>query len=113
VGLTTLIVAIANLSCGVLLAAIALPLQLGIMPRNNVYGVRFRQALQSDQAWIRINQYGGHWLSAWGALLALLGVVLLVGPTLLSPTTIEVLAFAPISIVVPALFTWLYARRLT
>lgn len=110
-GLDIVIVALANLTCGVLFIALAAPLQFGIVRRNNFYGVRFRQAMESDEAWTKINRFGGHWLSAWGVLLALLGAALLVWPNALTKSTVDLLAFAPASVVLPALITWVYAVR--
>lgn len=109
-GLTGQVVSIANMACGLLFIIVALPLQLGLVRRNHFYGVRLRQALQSDDAWRKINRFGGHMLSGWGVLLIAMGAALLLWPQLAPAAVIEPLAFAPATVVIPALVTWGYAR---
>ncbi|MFH1807277.1 MAG: SdpI family protein [Pseudomonadota bacterium] len=48
-----------------LFVVLGLPLLLGLVPRNRIYGFRSRQAMADDRAWYRINRVGG--LLACGA----------------------------------------------
>ena len=43
----------------VLLIVLAVPLILGIVPRNRIYGVRTRGTLASDDVWYAANRIGG------------------------------------------------------
>jgi uncharacterized membrane protein len=38
---------------------LAVPLVLGIIPRNWIYGVRTRKALADDRVWYSLNRVGG------------------------------------------------------
>jgi hypothetical protein len=39
--------------------AISIPLALGLVPPNRVYGFRTPRAMESRQAWFVVNRYGG------------------------------------------------------
>lgn len=43
----------------VLLAIVALPLMLGVVPQNPYYGVNTERANASEKAWIRVNKFAG------------------------------------------------------
>lgn len=36
-----------------------IPLILGLIPRNRIYGIRLAKTLASDEAWYRANRFGG------------------------------------------------------
>lgn len=38
---------------------VCIPLILGMIPRNGIYGVRTRAAMASDAAWYAVNRSGG------------------------------------------------------
>jgi hypothetical protein len=38
---------------------VAVPLVLGMIPRNGLYGIRVREAMESDASWYAINRLGG------------------------------------------------------
>ena len=44
--------------CGIIAAA-SIPLILGVVPPNNVYGFRTRQTLASRELWLRANRFAG------------------------------------------------------
>lgn len=87
-------------------------LALGLVPPNHTFGIRFPQALVSVDNWYRVNRFGGIALAIWGA--SSLGA----GSLLLSATRFSrkvALAFGllyPLSIVLPVVITYLYARGL-
>ena len=43
----------------VLLFFVALPLVLGVLPRNRLYGVRTQKTLSDDHTWYRVNRVAG------------------------------------------------------
>lgn len=49
----------------VVFAVISLPLILGVVPPNRIYGVRTRRTLASRTVWFRVNRVAG-----WGILAA-------------------------------------------
>jgi hypothetical protein len=78
---------------------LAIPLILGIVPRNYVYGFRSRRALESDEYWYPVNRLTGVLLAATG--LAWMGGGAVAG-----------MLFLGVTIVVPAIYTgWLGAQR--
>ena len=49
----------------ILILLLAIPLILGLIPRNRAYGVRASKTLTEDRVWYRANRYGG-----WALLLS-------------------------------------------
>jgi uncharacterized membrane protein len=43
----------------VIILAVSLPLILGLVPRNRVYGIRTRKTLSDDRTWYSVNRLGG------------------------------------------------------
>jgi hypothetical protein len=60
---------------GVGMIALAVPLYLGWVPRNSIYGVRFPATLAHDEIWYPINARGGRDMIAIG--LTSLGLVVI------------------------------------
>jgi hypothetical protein len=50
----------------IVLIIVALPMILGLLPRNWLYGVRTRYSMSSEGAWYRQNVIGGMALLLWG-----------------------------------------------
>jgi len=50
----------------IVLIIVALPMILGLLPRNWLYGVRTRHSMSSEGAWYRQNVIGGMALLLWG-----------------------------------------------
>ncbi len=59
----------------ILIALLAAPLILGLVPRNRVYGVRTRKTLAEDGIWYPANRLGGWLLLASSALYLLISTV--------------------------------------
>jgi hypothetical protein len=105
-------VGLSDLLTGLLLIGLAVPLVRRRVPMNRWYGVRVRKAYVSDSNWYAINEVGGRWLAAAGAVLALIGgAVLLWPPKTVAGLLIASLAPAPLVlfILIPVLR---FARRL-
>lgn len=66
---------ISNIFVGLLIIVICIPLVLGKVPMNNVYGIRFKKSFESEEFWYKINAYGGKLLIIWSIPLVFLGVV--------------------------------------
>jgi uncharacterized membrane protein len=47
----------------VLIFVLAIPLVLGLIPRNRFYGVRTAKTLSRDDIWYRANRFGGRVLT--------------------------------------------------
>ena len=101
-----------NLLCGALLAALSVPLVKRKVPMNHLYGVRFPQSFKSKEAWYAINEHGGRLLMRWSLFLVALGLIALIAPFERAGEWLVLLfAFAPLTVLIPAVQSYLYARR--
>lgn len=101
-----------NLLTGLVLIALAVPLVRRRVRMNRWYGVRIPKAYASEANWYAINEVGGRWLAGAGAVLALIGLGIVLRP----PTTeagVLLAASAPAPLVLLILVPVLrFARRL-
>lgn len=63
------------LLCSVVFATLSLPMVLGLVPMNHLYGARFPQSFKSETHWYAINRAGGFALLAASALMAVIAAV--------------------------------------
>lgn len=90
----------------------ALPLLQGKVGRNALYGVRFPQSFQSDNAWFAINCYGAKRMILWALPMIAAGIAAFWLPRQASPLVVLICGFAPLlCVVIPVIDTWLFARR--
>ena len=102
-------------ACGMLVAALAVPLIRGAVPPNRWYGVRIAKAYASEDHWYRLNRYGGTLLLQYGITVALVGATVLgFGiDDAVSPAVALILAFSPAILTIPmTLRLFRYARTL-
>jgi hypothetical protein len=94
---------------GLVLIAVSVPLYLGKVKPNCVYGFRIRKAFASEENWYLINRYGAKALMWWSVFIMVIGFACLyVEPQ-------HVLAVAKmtfLSLLVPIVLTLWYAKRL-
>ena len=62
---------------GVVIILISIPLYIGKVKMNGVYGFRIRKAFESEQNWYRINRYGAGALMIWAVVLMAVGIICL------------------------------------
>lgn len=67
---------LALIGIGVLLIAIGVPLLLGKIGRNKIYGYRIPRTLSDDRIWYPVNALTGLWMIWAGLLAAVIGVLL-------------------------------------
>ncbi len=100
------------MAVGLLSMGLAVPLLQGKVGRNALYGVRFRQSFQSDEAWFAINRYGAQRMMIWALPMIAIGIAVLFLPLQTRPFWALLLGFLPLAFVlIPAIDTWHYARR--
>ena len=113
---TSVLLGISNLSIAVLIIVVSIPLLQGHVKMNRMYGARFKQSFVSDENWYKINRYAAKQAMGWSIPLFLVGVgaFFVNFETNGKVETYLVLAFAlaPLVVLVPALMSYLYARRL-
>ncbi len=102
-------IAITLFCLAIILIAVCIPLYLGKVKMNYVYGFRIRKAFESEENWYKINKYGAKALLCWSGVIIALGIIsLFVEPS--SVLTVSKIGF--ISLLVPIVQTLYYARRL-
>jgi len=92
-----------------LMLVFALPLILGIVPPNRLYGIRTAETLADEQRWYQVNQYAGWVLS--GSSLLYLSVAMffpsvIAGETLPGRWLVHLAAF-----VAPLIMSLVFIRR--
>jgi hypothetical protein len=98
---------------GLLVIALAIPLARGQIGPNALYGVRFPQSFQSDEAWYAINRFGGRRMMIWSIPIVATGIVAFFLPMQANPGLALTLGFAPLAFVlIPVFETWRFAQRL-
>jgi hypothetical protein len=94
---------------GALVIGVSIPLLLGKIKMNCVYGFRIRKAFQSEENWYLINRYGAKTLMLWSVVIMAVGIACLyIEPQ--HVLTVAKITF--ISLLVPILKTLYYAKRL-
>ncbi len=97
---------------GLLCIGLAIPLVRGQVRRNVLYGVRFPQSFQSDEAWFAINRFGGRRLIIWSVPLVVIGIASFFLPLQSHTGLALTLGFAPlIFLLIPVVESWRFARR--
>lgn len=92
-----------------MIIVISIPLYLGKVKRNAVYGFRIKKAFESDLSWYLINRYGARSLIIWAFFLVFIAIICL----FISPENVLTTAkIGFISIIVPILLTLGFAKRI-
>jgi uncharacterized membrane protein len=61
---------------GAMFVLISIPLWLGKIPPNRLYGVRIRKAFESTELWYKVNALGGGIMILYGAIMVFVGATL-------------------------------------
>ena len=67
---------------GLLLAALSIPMIMGKIPPNGLYGFRVKKTLDNPEIWYPVNAYSGKWLLAASLVQALAVWVVVFGAAL-------------------------------
>lgn len=94
---------------GLVIIGVSVPLYLGKIKPNRVYGFRIRKAFASEENWYLINRFGAVALMGWSAVIMAVGLACLwIEPAYVLPVANATF----LSLLVPIALTVLYARRL-
>lgn len=108
-------VALMDLAAGLVIVGVGVPLWLGRVPPNPMYGARFRKSFESTDLWYRLNRFGGRAFVAAGAVVAAVGCVGALWPagSAASVAWLVALTVVPLAaVLVSSLATWRYVRTL-
>ena len=103
---------VSNIFVGLLTILISIPLVLGKVPMNSLYGVRFKKSFESEELWYKINAYGGRLLIIWSIPLVFLGVITFFLPLGGRQIWTTLIACAPLIVVIPAVMSYIYSKSL-
>ncbi len=67
-----MLITISLLVACVIVAAVAIPLMLRLVPQNRIYGIRTERTLTQESTWFEVNAYGGKALLIAAGVAALL-----------------------------------------
>jgi uncharacterized membrane protein len=97
---------------GLICVGLAVPLVQGKVRQNALYGVRFPQSFQSDEAWFAINRYGAKRLMIWAMPMIVAGVTACFLPLQTRPWAALLCGLLPLAFVlIPLLEAWNFARQ--
>jgi hypothetical protein len=109
---TMKVLALVTLLSGIVILLLSLPLAFRRMPRNRHYGFCFAKALQSDESWYAINEYGGKRMAIWALFLTAAGVAgFFISPRLLDYLSYATAFAAPLAMIVPFWQTYRWSHR--
>jgi len=108
----SLILSATNIFTALLVIALCVPMWLEWVPPNRFYGARFQASYSSDENWYRINRYCGRLMTVWSLPVLFSGVACLFFALEHRPALTMLFALAPIVVLVPAIQTYTYGRRL-
>ena len=109
---TNITLGISNIFVATTLILLSIPLIQQKVSMNKMYGVRIKKAFESEENWYKINTYGGKQLVLWSIPLGLLGVSTFFLPLDGNGFMITLIACAPLIVLVPAIMSCIYAKKL-
>ena len=111
-GATSISLGISNIFIGSIFILISIPLVRRKIPMNSLYGIRFEKSFDSEENWYKINAYGGKQLIIWSVPLLILGVATFFISLNGKPGMVTLIACAPLIVVVPAIKSYNFAKKL-
>ena len=89
-----------------IVALASIPLIMGIVPRNRLYGFRTRRTLADDTTWFAANRFAG-WAIFFGALVSAVLIMVIAPEIVARPGYRALLLAGPILLAVAASFLYL------
>ena len=107
------ILGIANLFTALLVGGLSVPMMLGKVAPNPLYGARFSKSFESDENWYAINAHAGKLFVLFSFILVAVGVsCFFLAPAEEDLWLVLALASAPLLYLLPCWLSWRFARRL-
>jgi uncharacterized membrane protein len=89
---------------------VSLPLLVGLIPRNRIYGIRTRKTLSDDRTWYSVNRFGGEMILAASIFYLIVAAIFPYSGAALLAWSLHLAAFAG-PLLVSALVIARYARN--
>ena len=112
-GLNNIVGLVVYIILGSLFTILLIPLLLGKVKMNRIYGIPMTESYKSEENWYKLNKYGAKRLIIWSLALIVLGVIILV----FSPINNYILFIAAIILpgalfAIPMLDIYGYAKKI-
>ncbi len=107
---SSIVVSISLVFIGIVGVAVAIPMLLGKIPRNNFYGFRTKLTLSSDKIWYSTNRFSAIALIYWAVFNLLIGI----GSFWFHPMSDDLqllLIIPPLSAFIPCLISYLWMKK--
>jgi len=105
-----ILLGLSHIFVGAMIILMCRPLLKDKIKMNRWYGVRFKKSFESQENWYKINRYGARRMIYWSVVLIAIGVVTMF--LRVGANGIILLASAPAILIIPAIESWLYVRKL-
>ena len=107
-----LVLGLTDILVGLIMILLAFPLKKGLIKMNWWYGFRFSKSFNSDEKWLKINEYGANRFMKWAIPLILFGIIALFIPFNNNIVLVLLFSFLPMMIIIPALECYLFSKNL-
>jgi len=108
----SVVLGLPNILVGILIIAVCIPLLKNKIGMNCWYGMRFRKSFESNENWYKINSYGAKRMILWSLVIIIIGILTFFLPADSRRSLRPVIGCAPLILIIPAIKTWLFAKKL-
>lgn len=96
---------------GVVYIILAIPLLLGKVKMNHLYGARFKKSFESEDNWYKINKYSARWMIIWAIPVLITGLIVFFVP--LNVISATLFGITPLIFIFISLFqSYSYSKKL-
>ena len=107
-----IVLGISNLTCGLLVILLSIPLKKGSIKMNKFYGFRISKSFKSEENWYKINKYGAERFLFWSIPLLIIAAITFLIPFDSDSIVFWIFLLAPLIILIPVIETLRYAKNL-
>lgn len=107
-----IVLGISNLTCGLLVILLSIPLKKGSIKMNKFYGFRISKSFESEENWYKINKYGAERFLFWSIPMLAIGTIAFFIPFNEYSVVFWIFLLAPLIIFIPVIETLQYAKNL-
>lgn len=107
-----ILMGVIHIFTGFLIIAFCIPLVMGKVSMNRLYGIRFKKSYESDELWYKINAYGGRQMILWCIPIIMAGIACFFIDFAHRPALQTVMGCFPLILLIPTATSWWYARKL-
>jgi len=106
------IIGLSNIIFGLMIIAVCIPLLKDGIEMNCWYGIRFKKSFESKENWYKINRYGAKRMILWSVVVVVISILTFFVPIGSKGILPLIFSCAPLTFVIPAIESWLFAKKL-